>query len=85
MSGVSPTSSARKIEKEVRTHFPHAVVTYEPGPEVMQLSKTARTETFDDSCAREEWGRKLQYARLNAVVADFIEEVRAHAPRYNLP
>jgi threonine 3-dehydrogenase len=85
VSGLSPTPSAREIEKEVRTHFPDAVVTYEPDPEVMQFYETAKTETFDDSCAREEWGWEPQYARLDAVVADFIEEVRAHGPRYDLP
>ena len=85
VSGLSPTPSAKDIELEVRKHFPDAVVTYEPDPEVMKFYETAKTVTFDDSCAREEWGWNPQYGSLDAVVADFINEVRVNAMRYNLP
>ena len=85
VSGLSPTPSAKDIELEVRKHFPDAVVTYEPDPEVMKFYETAKTVTFDDSCAREEWGWNPEYGSLDAVVADFINEVRVNAMRYNLP
>jgi nucleoside-diphosphate-sugar epimerase len=85
VSGLNPTPSAQDIETEVRKHFPDAVVTYEPDPVVMQFYETARTVTFDDSCAREEWGWKPQYDSLDVVVPDFIREVRTNPARYGLP
>jgi len=59
----------------VRTHFFDAVVIYE----------TARAELFDDSCAREERRSEPHDAQLDAVVADFIKEVRAQAPGTTWP
>ncbi len=85
VSGLSPTPTAQDIEHEIRKHFPHAVVTYEPDPAVMRYYETAKTDVFDDTCAREEWSWMPQFKSLESVVADFIQEVRTHASRYNLP
>ncbi len=85
VSGLSPTPTAGDIELEVRRHFPNAIVTYEPDPVVMRFYETAKTDVFEDSCARNEWGWKPQYETLESVVTDFIQEVRVNASRYDLP
>ncbi|MBN1857407.1 MAG: NAD-dependent epimerase/dehydratase family protein [Dehalococcoidia bacterium] len=84
VGGLNPTPSAKDIELEIRKHFPGADVTYEPDPVVMKFYETAKTVTFDDTCAREEWGWMPQYETLDVVVPDFIREVTKNPSQYGL-
>ncbi len=68
----------------MRAHIPGAVVTYNPDPVIMDYYRTAQIEKFDDSCARDEWGWRPEYTTIEALVPDFINEVRVNPHRYGL-
>ena len=85
VGGLVPTPTAKELELEVRKHVPGAVIDYVPDPVIMEYYATAKTEAFDDSCAREEWGWLPEYGSLEEIVRDFIHEVRTNPMRYGLP
>ena len=85
VGGLVPTPTAKELETEVRKHIPDAAITYVPDPAIMDYYATAKTEAFDDSCAREEWGWLPEYGSLDEIVGDFIHEVRTDPSRYGLP
>ncbi len=84
IGGLVPTPSARDIETTVRKHVPNARITYNPDPLIMDYYASARIETFDDSCARKEWGWQPEFENIDDVVSDFIEEVRTNPAQYGL-
>lgn len=84
VAGLSPTPTAQEVESAVRAHIPAAIVTYHPDPAIMQYYASAKVEVFDDSYARREWGWRPLYSGLDAIVPDFIDEVRTNAARYGL-
>jgi len=84
VAGLDPTPTAREVEAAMRAHIPEAVVTYNPDPAIMDYYRTAQIETFDDTCARKEWGWRPEYTTIEALVPDFINEVRVNRHRYGL-
>ena len=84
VGGLNPTPSAKELEHTVRKHIPNAVITYVPDPVIMDYYATAKVETFDDSCARREWNWQPEYETLDAIVPDFIQEVRTNPSRFGL-
>ncbi len=84
VAGVVPTRTAKDIEQVVEKHVPEARISYNPDQKVMDYFRAARTEVFDDSKAREEWGWQAEYPDFQKVVADFIREIRVHPDRYGI-
>ncbi len=79
INGIQPALTAQEIVDMVRTRIPESKLTFEPDPELTQ--KYYKMPSFDDHCAREEWGWKPEYDRDRAV-DDFISELRQHPERY---
>ncbi len=84
VAGVAPTRTAKDIEEVVKEHVPGTQISYNPDQKVMDYFRAARTEEFDDSKAREEWGWQAEYPDFEKAVADFIEEIRVHPDRYGI-
>ncbi len=84
IGGLNPTPTASQVEAAVRRHIPDAAITYNPDPLIMQYYASAQVEVFDDSCARQEWNWAPEFDRLDAIVSDFINEVRTSPEKYGL-
>jgi nucleoside-diphosphate-sugar epimerase len=84
IAGLMPTPSASDVETAVRAHIPDAVITYNPDPLIMDYYASAKIETFDDSCARQEWDWQPEFETIDDIVPDFISEVRTDPSRYGL-
>ncbi len=84
IGGLMPTPSAKDVETVVRKHLPGAKITYNPDPAIMEYYASAKLETFDDSCARNEWGWQPEFESIDDIVPDFIEEVRTNPTQYGL-
>jgi nucleoside-diphosphate-sugar epimerase len=82
IAGVNKSVTPREIESAIKKQMPGAVITYKPDPVVVTYFATMRFDALDDSKAREEWGWKPKYNTVDAIVADFANEVRQHADRY---
>ncbi|MFW6103101.1 MAG: NAD-dependent epimerase/dehydratase family protein [Chloroflexota bacterium] len=84
IGGLVPTPSAKDVETAVRRHIPDAQISYNPDPAIMDYYASARIETFDDNCARSEWGWQPEFESIDDIVPDFIEEVRTNPAQYGL-
>ena len=84
VADAAPTRTAKNIEQVVKEHVPEARISYNPDQKVMDYFRAARTEVFDDSKAREEWGWQAEYPDFEKVVADFVKEIRVHPERYGI-
>jgi len=84
IAGVNKSVAPQEIEKSVKRAIPDAVITYDPDPVVVQYFATLKFDALDDSRAREEWDWKPQFGTVDAIVDDFIKEVREHPERYKL-
>ncbi len=79
INGAEPPLTAQEIVDMVRARIPESKLTFDPDLELTQ--KYYNMPSFDDHCAREEWGWKPEYDRDRAV-DDFISELRQHPERY---
>ncbi|MFW6056196.1 MAG: NAD-dependent epimerase/dehydratase family protein [Chloroflexota bacterium] len=84
IGGLMPTPSAKDVETAVRRHIPDAQISYNPDPAIMEYYASAKIETFDDTCARDEWGWQPEFESIDDIVPDFIEEVRTNPTQYGL-
>jgi threonine 3-dehydrogenase len=84
VAGVTPSRTAQELEQVVRKYIPAAQITYNPNPEIMDFYETLRMEVIDDTRARQEWGWDPQFAGLDKVVVDFLEEMRRHPRRFGM-
>lgn len=84
IGGLMPTPSAKDVETAVRKHLPGAEITYNPDPAIMEYYASAKLDTFDDSCARNEWRWQPEFESIDDIVPDFIEEVRTNPTQYGL-
>jgi threonine 3-dehydrogenase len=82
VAGVNKAVTPGDIEDSIRKRIPGAVITYNPDPVVMAYFAAMHFDTLDDSAAREEWGWQPKFNTVDAMVADFIDEVRRHKDRY---
>ena len=79
INGIEPVLTAQEIVDMVRARIPSSKLTFEPDPELTQ--KYYKMPSFDDHCAREEWGWKPEYDSDRAM-DDFISELHQHPERY---
>jgi threonine 3-dehydrogenase len=79
INGDVPALTAQEIVDMVRARIPESNLIFDPDPELTQ--KYYNMPSFDDHCAREEWGWKPEYDRGRAI-DDFISELRQHPERY---
>jgi len=82
IAGVNRSVAPQEIEASIKKFIPDAQITYDPDDVVVQYFKTLRFDALDDTPAREEWGWRPQYGTVDAIVEDFIKEVRAHPEWY---
>ncbi len=80
VDGHRPSPTAAELADVVRARLPDAEITFEPDP-VMQPILDEAIRPLDDSRAREEWGWAPAYD-LDAIVADFLEELETNPDRY---
>jgi threonine 3-dehydrogenase len=74
-----PPLTAHEIVDMVEARIVGSKLTFDPDPDLTQ--KYYKMPSFDDRCAREEWGWKPEYDRERAM-DDFISELRQHPERY---
>jgi threonine 3-dehydrogenase len=79
INGTEPAFTAQEIVDMVKARIPESKLTFDPDPELTQ--KYYKMPSFDDHCAREDWGWKPEYDRERAM-DDFISELRQHPERY---
>ncbi len=84
IAGVNVSVTPREIENSIRKFIPDAVITYNPDPVVLNYFATMRFDALDDSAAREEWGWQPQFNSVDAIVEDFINEVRTNSAKYGI-
>jgi threonine 3-dehydrogenase len=79
LNGREPILTAQKMVDMVKTRVPEARLIFDPDPELTQIYYSM--PSFDDRCAREEWGWKPEYDNERSM-DDFISELRQHPERY---
>jgi threonine 3-dehydrogenase len=79
--GGVPSVTPREIERALREYFPEAVITYSSKTESPARFTSI---TWDDTCARREWGWRPEYTTIDQVVSSFIQEIREDPARYGL-
>ncbi len=84
IAGVNVSVPPRAIEEAVKKVIPEAVITYNPDPVVVNYFETMRFDALDDTPAREDWDWQPTYDSVDAIVQDFVSEVREHRDRYGL-
>jgi threonine 3-dehydrogenase len=82
IAGVNASVPPREIEAAVKRFLPEARISYDPDPVVVQYFNSLRFDGLDDTPAREEWGWQPKFSSVDAIVEDFIKEVRQHPERY---
>ena len=80
IDGIKPAPTAGEEAEAVRRRVPSADIRFEPDPAIQPLLDKG-TSSIDDSCARQEWGWSPTFG-LDAMVEDFIEELRRHPELY---
>ena len=80
VDGHRPTPTAAQLVEKVRSRIPGAEISFEPDP-VMQPLLDKAIHPIDDTRARTEWGWSPGYD-LDAMVDDFLAEMRVHPERY---
>ncbi len=84
IAGVNVSVTPREIETSIRKVIPDAVITYNPDPVVVNYFATMRFDALDDTPARDEWGWQPRFNSVDAIVQDFVSEVREHAESYGI-
>jgi len=84
IAGITRAVPPKDIELAVRRLIPDAVISYRPDPTVVEYFNTFRLEALDDAPARDEWGWKPAYDSVEAMVEDFVREVRERPGIYGL-
>ena len=80
IDGIKPAPTAGEEAEAVRRCLPVADIRFEPDPAIQAVLDTGAS-SLDDSCARDEWGWSATFG-LDAIVEDFVEELRRHPERY---
>ncbi len=79
LNGVEPLQTVQELVDTVTARLPEARLTFEPDPGLTQIYNNI--PTFDDRCAREEWGWQPEYDH-ERLMDDFIAELQQHPERY---
>jgi threonine 3-dehydrogenase len=81
LAGMVPVPSAGELVALVRTRVPDAQIEFRPDPALQRLMDPMARPLADNN-ARAEWGWHPRYG-LEAMVDDFLQELRLHPKRYN--
>lgn len=81
VAGQRPAYTAAQLADAVRAQVPGADLDFAPDPGISQLLQGIGHPDLDDSPARREWGWEPAF-ELEAMVADFAAEYRAHPELY---
>jgi threonine 3-dehydrogenase len=84
VAGINRAIPPEEIEASIKKFVPDAAISYNPDPVVVQYFDTVRYEALDDTPAREEWGWKPGFDSVDAMVQDFISEVRERPALYGV-
>ncbi len=79
LNGIEPLKTAQELVDMVKARLPEARLTFEPDPGLTEIYHSI--PSFDDRCAREEWGWQPEYDH-ERLMDDFIEELTQHPERY---
>jgi len=71
----------REIEAALKRHLPEVSITYATAP---GGSVPLRETVWNDSFARTEWGWSPEYANIERLVADLVEETKRNPRRHGL-
>lgn len=80
LDGMRPLLSASEWAALARKHMPGAEIVFSPDPVIVEFLRFYECP-IDDSNARKEWGWSPAYDT-EALVADFLEELRLHREMY---
>jgi threonine 3-dehydrogenase len=83
LAGMAPVPSAGELVGLVRTRVPGAQIEFRPDPALQRLVDPMSRPLADDN-ARTEWGWSPVYG-LEAMVDDFLQELRLYPKRYTSP
>ena len=81
LAGIYPAVSAKELTDEIIKQIPEAILTFKPEPKIVELLKELGSLSFDDSCAKNEWGWKIAYP-LSELIEDFILEFNTNKELY---
>ena len=80
VTGMEPVPTAGELAELVRDRVPGAQIDFAPDPELQALLDQM-VRPIDDRNARAEWGWQPAYG-LEAMIDDFLWELREHPQRY---
>lgn len=75
VSGPNEAISAGEIAAAIKKHIPDAVIEF--ARENAPGAHKGHKGTFDDSCARKEWGWQAEHPTVESIVEEYIRAVRA--------
>jgi nucleoside-diphosphate-sugar epimerase len=78
-----PSPTAKDIADTVKKYVPNAKIRFEPEPKTSEIVRSWPRD-LDITRAQSELGWKPRYSSLDALVADFINEVRQHLDMYTI-
>jgi threonine 3-dehydrogenase len=81
LAGVDPMPTAGGLRTAVLRHVPDAKLTFNPDPLAMAYHEMSRGVRWDETAALTEWDWNAEYD-LNAMVEDFIKELKEHPGWY---
>jgi nucleoside-diphosphate-sugar epimerase len=81
LAGIQPVPSAGELAAAITARYPGARLEFAPDAFAMAFHEKLQGLAYDDSNARSELGWEPEYS-LEAMIADFGEEVRSHPERY---
>ncbi len=84
IAGVNKAASPAEIEAAIKKQIPDAAISYNPDPVVLNYFATLQFDSLDDSAARREWGWQPKFNTVDAIVTDFVSEVRKNSARYGI-
>jgi nucleoside-diphosphate-sugar epimerase len=81
LAGITPVPSAAELASAIVARYPSARLEFKPDRFAMDFHEKLQGLGYDDSRARSELGWEPAFS-LEAMIADFGEELRAHPERY---
>jgi len=85
LAGISPVPSASELADAVKSKIPGTQIDFTPIPEIQEMMDMDEYLTaIDDSNAQKEWGWSPEYS-LEAMVDDFLQELKRNPQRYDDP
>lgn len=83
LASIIPSPRAKDIVDAVKKYVPNAKITFKPDPKTTEIVKSWPRD-LDITRAQNELGWKPKYSSLDALVGDFVNEVRRHLDMYTI-